>query len=161
MHMQVHIHPRVHLCVLAEQETWSKRKCCLLSLLLLETVPTVWLFTVMPSGSWSKEKAPRCTISAATRYPTATAVFVPRGHKVLPSCLLTCLLITKGHPAGTQRWPLDAEGYSIKTKARGKEEVIRRGEGRMAVPRYRLQQSYSQPPHLFYYIIVLLHWGWF
>lgn len=68
-------------------------------------------------------------ISAVIRYFTAIAVCVPRGDKVRPSCLLTCLLITKGHPPGTQRWPLNAQGYSIKTKAWGKEEVIRRGEG--------------------------------
>lgn len=109
----------------------------------------------MPRGGRSRKKNPGCNISAVTRYLTAIIVYDPRGHKVLPSCLLTCLLITKGHPAGTQCWPLNAKGYSIKTRVRGKEEVIRRAEG-MTIESYRLKKKSSSPNLLLHFFHVAL-----
>lgn len=111
-----------------------------------ETVAYYWyLVPFSRYSTWDAKKPPRCIISAVTRYLTAITVYVPRGHKVLPSCLLTCLLITKGHPAGTQCWPLNAKGYSIKTRVRGKEEVIRRAEG-MTIESYRLKKRSPPAP---------------
>lgn len=99
--------------VSVKPEPLSERICCLVSIEGYCIRHSTWhsrlLSTVMPRGGWSGGKATRHNISAVIRYLTAITVYVPRGHRVLPSCLLTCLLITKGHPAGTQCWPLNAK----------------------------------------------------
>lgn len=59
---------------------------------------------------WASEQAEAHMMAALQLFLHALVpslfVFPGDGDKALPGCPLTCRLITKGHPTGTQCWPL-------------------------------------------------------